>query len=254
MALDRQGLGTISVQEFVDRLRSELSTSEAEATRLSALLVEVADDGELISYSAFLAACLSAHEAVLKEGDLRSLFLRLDTDNDGLVTFADLSKALGDTVDLEELRSDLNEDGGSCEELTYDDFRLLLLFPARGLHKILGAENASWRVDTVRARIGLTDEGEAVDAARRENMAWRLWWRDGGPASAGLPHATEALVDGELQRTLSKDLPNVGDDLPAAWAVATVEAKGGDISAARRENLCWRKWNMNGAVGEAPPS
>jgi len=133
--LDKEGTGTIPVKELAERLCSELNASEEEATALAAAAAS-ADGGELISYSAFLAACLSTHMAALKEQQIRELFARLDRDKNGFVSIEELGAGLGDVVDLEELRADLGDSGG---ELTYDTFCWLLLRPAAGLRHLLSA-------------------------------------------------------------------------------------------------------------------
>mmetsp|Transcript_17330 Transcript_17330/g.39292 ORF Transcript_17330/g.39292 Transcript_17330/m.39292 type:complete len:391 (+) Transcript_17330:1-1173(+) len=266
--LDKEGTGTIPVKELAERLCSELNASEEEATALAAAAAS-ADGGELISYSAFLAACLSTHMAALKEQQIRELFARLDRDKNGFVSIEELGAGLGDVVDLEELRADLGDSGG---ELTYDTFCWLLLRPAAGLRHLLSACRslpglASWRVETVRARHGQRlpsgdDHDTATEAARCENASWRRWYlsvacnsAEVSPAgSVRAPSPPESVVavsprilpkEPSVDMTIEVEgiLRKSGEEVASAWAMATAEAKDGSVDASRRENLAWRKWN-----------
>eukprot|EP00930_Biecheleria_cincta_P088924 TRINITY_DN7818_c0_g1_i3.p1 TRINITY_DN7818_c0_g1~~TRINITY_DN7818_c0_g1_i3.p1 ORF type:complete len:862 (+),score=154.78 TRINITY_DN7818_c0_g1_i3:267-2588(+) len=293
-ALDEQGTGMVKVKDLAQSLAQHTKSPE-EAEAISAALAE-SDDSEEVSYSAFLAACLCAHHSHLEEKQLRGLFDRLDKDGTGTITAEQLGQALGDVVDMESI----NVEFGS-RPLTFTDFRWLLQRPQlapssmSGLRQLVGAFRGlglekNWRVDTVRARL----EGEnSIEAARRENAAWRRWHKQRLRREAGeeiaedddeedssdelLPESVQAQLpsmqtlpsessskgidsrkcsgaeslsrgaDSELAASSSPSvLPNEESnaDLQTAWAVATAEAKEGELEARRRENLAWRKMNM----------
>lgn len=180
-ALDKEGTGFIAVHDLADRLMELGNLPEDEAEELSTAMASTAQDGsqELISYSDFLAACLSAHMTALGGADLAGLFKRLDKDNDGLLSIDDVRQALGSisAEDMEELTDEL--DG---KMMNYNDFRWLLLTPrlgpsVHGMRALLSTYNdltASWRVDTKRAKAKMLDEDEELEAKRRENATWRL--------------------------------------------------------------------------------
>mmetsp|Transcript_62730 Transcript_62730/g.180462 ORF Transcript_62730/g.180462 Transcript_62730/m.180462 type:complete len:731 (-) Transcript_62730:271-2463(-) len=172
--LDQDGDGKIAINDLARRLMEHGGLLQEEAADLSAALAEADDGGDLVSYSAFLSACLSA-SVTLDDQQLRSLFSRLDLNKSGTVSVEEVSSALGNVVDVEDLR---REFGGGV--LTYIDFRWLMSMPGHGptilgLRQLLGVYGtleSSWKVSTRNARKRVTDSF-AMEAARRENMAWR---------------------------------------------------------------------------------
>lgn len=265
-AMDLQGKGTIPVLDFAARLAADPAISAEEAAVLSAALAESSADGggDEVSYSTFLAACFSQHVQSYESTSLRAMFDGLDRDDEGNVSLDAVGKALGSTVDLTELAADLDFETTSSR-ISYDEFRWLLLQPARGIRQVLtaaklagGFSTVTWRVDTARAKTGLATDVEAMEARRRENAAWRIWWRDGGPASVGMPHPTQVAagspLDGapaseisvrtSMHEDSSKLIGSLAADPQAAWSVSTARAKKGGgadaVDAARRENMAWR--------------
>lgn len=284
-ALDEQGGGMIKVKDLAQSLSQHSSTSPEEAEAISAALAE-GDDSEEVSYSAFLAACLCAHHSHLEEKQLRGLFERLDKDATGTITAEQLGQALGDFVDMDSI----NVEFGS-RPLTFTDFHWLLQRPQlapssiSGLRQLLCAFRGlgldkSWRVDTVRAKYKCKEGDDSMEAARRENAAWRNWHKqrlrqESGEEITEVEEEDQAKSSEELTGKSAKTqvpseqtlpsmisnrsidskcidsdqtpaLPNDGSnsDLQNAWAVATAEAKEGELEARRRENLAWRKMNM----------
>lgn len=259
-ALDEHCSGTVSVKDLLGRLLKSTSAEEAEA--IAAALASL-EDGEQISYSAFLAACLGAHTS-LEDKQLHELFQRLDRDRDGKVTAAEVCMALGDVVDLKALRTEL---GG--RSLTYAEFKWLLLRPhvgqtIFGLRQLLGAFKEvglphCWRVYTGLGRHQGIDEDKAMEAARQENAVWRMWHFSHNHSLEGCQEEEEE-EDEDLATTapietsgfpltepsaqvvkLDEELPEVAKgDATDVWRQAMHEAKSGDIEAIRRENLAWR--------------
>lgn len=269
-ALDAKGCGFVSVEDLARKLAELASIDEAEAQKLSAALAASSDNpgaggNELVSYSAFLAACLSAHmTTTLSEQDVRELFDRIDHDRDGRISVDELEANLGDLLDMEELRERLGGD-----QITFDEFRKRLLGPLfvssiQGLRTLLGSvrgtATAQWRNFTTRAKFDLD---ESMEAKRAENVAWRLWARSQahscsrgdldtaspsdaacGGMSGSQRSDSQLSLSSELNPVPGPKLPSrddVGATIHAEWAVATAEAKAGDIEAARRENRAWRE-------------
>lgn len=240
--LDEQGCGTVSVGNFVSRL-AQLSSSEDEATEIAACLAAGDGQEELISYSAFLAACLSTH-LTFNENQCQELFQRIDVNADGYVSIEDVDAALGDVVDIEELKADLG-----CNQLSFDDFRWLLHRPhegatVRGLRQLLSTcrdMQQRWRVDTLKTRVGLCSSAEeALEASRRENAAWRMW---GKSAEVASDETIPEIVANSTQPT-AELLEELGPNPQSTWLIATAEAKGGAADKVRKENLAWRSWHM----------
>jgi len=196
-ALDVRKEGTVSVKDLIDCLVESSATTEGEARAIAASLSGV-DGQELVSYSAFLAACLSA-QMTFTEEDMFELFRRLDKDQDGFVSTEDIGAALGHLVDLEALVSELPAEANAHEEapaegrrLSFADFRRLLDMPrigttVCGLWQLMAAHSGKDpRGVITRVRRGLATEEER----RAENMSWRLFWkerqggRDGSPRSS----------------------------------------------------------------------
>jgi len=175
-ALDTDGDGKVLIADLARALTEDGGLAEADAEQLSAAFAESgADaDGSQVSYSAFLAACLSAH-VNLDDQHLRELFNRLDRNQSGTVSCDDLLQALGDVLGSEALQQEF-----AGKELTYNEFRWLMSMPRLGpsiigLRQLLGAckdIKGSWKLSTRMAKAGAADD--AMEAARRENMAWRV--------------------------------------------------------------------------------
>jgi len=171
-ALDTQGTGEVAVEDLAKSLVARAEMSEAEAEALAAAMAGM--EGETVSYSAFLAACLSAH-VTLGDAEMRLLFDRLDKNAAGRVSVEQVSEALGDVVDLEALEGDFSANG-----LTYEDFRWLMSMPRLGPTKLglknlvgtFGSLEGSWKSSTKKAKNGTAEE--ASEAARKENLAWRI--------------------------------------------------------------------------------
>jgi len=176
-ALDKDGDGKVAIEDLARRLMERGGLSQTEAAQLSAALAEADGPGDRVSYSAFLAACLSAHVA-LDDQHLRCLFDRLDAKQTGTVSAEDVCHALGDIVDMADLTAELEG-----KPLAYSDFRWLMSMPGHGptilgLRHLLGACSSvavSWKLSS-RAKKSL-DEAQAMEATRRENMAWRVWFK-----------------------------------------------------------------------------
>jgi calcium-dependent protein kinase len=260
-ALDAGGRGLISASTLAQRLAELPAVSTEEAEVLSATLAELGDgDGGLVSYSAFLSACLCTRMALSDEQVAEDLFNRLDEDADGRITIRELEVAFGD-VDVEAL-SDLELEivgsDGSGKGFTLDGFKALLQGPLlggagrRALQGLLGVCRdlpLNTRFGKHRVRL---NTGDDFAAARAENIAWRHWAAD--PASAAAMASSLAVEKDRSEsprqpqppsslkaKALQQEFQSVGSpERHEAWAVATREAKTGDWEAARRENMTWR--------------
>lgn len=176
-ALRKDSDGKVAIKDLARRLMECGGLSKTEAVQLSAALAESDECGDRVSYSGFLAACLSAHVA-LDDQHLRCLFDRLGAKQTGTVSAADVCHALGDVVDIADLTAELEG-----KPLTYSDFRWLMSMPNHGptvlgLRHLLGACSSvavSWKLSCHAKKS--TDEAQAMQATRRENMAWRVWFK-----------------------------------------------------------------------------
>merc|ERR1711924_592135 len=123
-------------------------------------------------------------------GQLQEIFHIMDKDADGFVTLDEVRDSLGNALDMDDLQADLKRDGRDTGKISFNYFRWLILSPTRSLGPIMHSLNG--RIDTIRAKgvPGLRGD-EAFEASRRENAAWRVWYRDrdgvggGAPKSAG---------------------------------------------------------------------
>jgi len=288
-ALDVESTGFITCKALTEQFKK--TASEEEARELEAALKNV-EEGEEISYTAFLAVCLSGH-LTLGDAEVREIFDRFDVNKDGILSEEEILASLSDLVGphLEELQDQVKERG-----LTFEDFKRMLLGPRvgcglaglEGLLKWAGAGAKSWRVDTALARMrtgtstsissppvrpssssSATAHVEApwMDAARRENLAWRqrkLWDRASTPkgsrqdqprrsAHTNIPvgvNVTQLKLDDEVKASPPRGTLIEGSPVPAEWAIATLEAKDGNPEAVRREYHSWRVWNKEAIAEE----
>jgi len=172
-ALDHDSDGKVAIQDLALHLVEHGGLSTEDAADLSAALAEAGKDDCMVSFSAFLAACMSA-SVTFDRTELRSLFDRLDTNRSGTVSFEDVASTLGAVVDVEELWGEF-----AGRELTYNDFRWLMSMPGHGpsvleLRQLLGAFDSiksDWNASARGAKAATM--AEAIEAARRENVAWR---------------------------------------------------------------------------------
>jgi serine/threonine protein kinase len=130
---DEAGSGMVKVKDMVSMLIKHQNCSKDEAEQITSSL-QALSDGDLVSYSAFLAACLSSHMAKhMKDSDLQGLFKRMDKDHDGTVSLEEVKEVFGDDVIGEE---QLKEVMGSKNHLTLSDLRWLLFNPTNeAVHK-----------------------------------------------------------------------------------------------------------------------
>jgi Ca2+-binding EF-hand superfamily protein len=293
-ALDKQKDGMVSVANLTDQLMRYSDADEQEARHICECLAAI-DGGEMVSYSAFLATCLSERTA-LSDDDIEELFARLDEDGDGLIHVEDLKDKFGSLVDPDEwerVEGDLED-----KKFSLTDFRWMLVKPRLG-QTSADMKKEMWfysdkdrRADSARVRHAQPSEGnqeQVCAAARRENMSWRLFWRErhgraassGSNTPAGTPDrsperrianvvmgdypserafASPSRGTSQTQATLggvsavSGAVSDAGDLLKELdsenylrddWAVATREAKDGDVEAARKENMAWRKFHFD---------
>jgi len=121
---------------------------------------------------------------------------------------------------------------------------------------------ASWRVETAKNRHNAegesTEDGEQsrVEAARRENAAWRRMAM-GTYQPPPTPEKVEQTVEEfkeEVQNLLPADelVAQVAGNENETWAASTIEAKDGGIEAARRENMAFRMQHMRREKGASP--
>jgi len=236
-ALDRAGRGVIKEEDLAELLVQH-DVGEGEAEALAAALQDADVESEGITYSTFLAACLSAYMGrLIGEPQVWQLFERLDVNGDGKVTLEEVGMALGqEIIESEGVRAEIG-DG-----LTFDDFMKFLLggppTVSTDVSKLLQVKDG-WRVCSVNARAG-AESGEALNNARLENALWRQWARGVSLESANTTDGSVSPTSLSSQHSCAL-LASLGDDVHAYWRSATAKAKTGEVEAVRRENMAWRK-------------
>ncbi|CAN0076719.1 unnamed protein product [Pylaiella littoralis] len=121
--MDRDGSGTISLEEFDRVLSSQADLSKADIHALFAS-VDV-DNGNAVNFNEFLAATLERRE--LDERRLKLAFDRLDYDHSGTIDSTDLRNIVGSDLGQEGIDEiftlfDLNRDG----EIDFSEFKLAM--------------------------------------------------------------------------------------------------------------------------------
>jgi calcium-dependent protein kinase len=94
LAVDKDFSGDITLQEFGDAFKQKFSDPKV----ISRIFSAIDQDGSgLIHYTEFLAACLfvSPEETIEFEMDVDTVFDKLDTDRDGLISESNLREILG---------------------------------------------------------------------------------------------------------------------------------------------------------------
>ncbi|CAB9524981.1 MAP kinase-activated protein kinase 2 (Fragment) [Seminavis robusta] len=116
---DTNKSGDITYQEFVDALSSSGYTEE----QLKPIFEAVDIDGSgHIRYTEFLAATLELHGAI-REELLAEAFDRLDCDDSGYISAANLKEILGDGFESNEIDDIIKEaTGGKHDKISYSEF------------------------------------------------------------------------------------------------------------------------------------
>jgi len=106
LELDQDKTGTVKLWEFKKVMEDQFHVSDEQA--ISVFHALDAGHTDEIHYSEFLAAMCSSRIA-LHDDLLKSTFRRLDTDNTGFITVANLKEVLGGSFDGEEVEEMLKE-------------------------------------------------------------------------------------------------------------------------------------------------
>lgn len=119
-AIDKDGQGTISLQELKEVLEEKFNISDSETAAIFSSLDS--NNDHAIHYSDFLAAMVS-HRIALHDELLRKAFNRFDVDQSGFITKDNLREVLGDTFDGVKVgkllaEADFSHDG----QISYDEF------------------------------------------------------------------------------------------------------------------------------------
>ncbi len=117
--LDTDNTGTLSKAEF----RQALHLCEMTHEQVDRLFetVDLNESGE-IDYTEFLGASLTT----MHTPSIRTAFGMLDLNNDGSISISELKSVLGDEYSDDEL-TEMIQSVGSDEQITFDDFKMLLL-------------------------------------------------------------------------------------------------------------------------------
>ncbi|XP_019500082.1 PREDICTED: calmodulin-like [Hipposideros armiger] len=126
---DKNGDGTISVQELGDVMRT-LGQNPSEA-ELKDIIARVDTDGDgAISFEEFLAAMVKRMKSMGGDHDMREVFQAFDLDGDGHITVDELKQAMaqvGEKLSQKELEAmireaDVDQDG----KVNYEEFARML--------------------------------------------------------------------------------------------------------------------------------
>lgn len=118
--LDKNKVGTVSLDELAKVLQNQLHMSQAEA-KLIFNRVDQTGDQE-IHYTEFLAAALQA-KMIINEKYIREAFQKFDVDNTGLISEEDLRRVLGDEYKGEDVGQILRQvDYKNNGYIDYDEF------------------------------------------------------------------------------------------------------------------------------------
>lgn len=127
-AIDADGSGSISREEFSSALGAHPQLKESEVVRIFDQ-IDFSRQGE-VSYNEFLAATLGALSGGtrgLDEESVRAVFERLDTDSDGVVTRDNLVRALGGAISSGEVDAWFEQIGCTNGKLLIGDLLRLML-------------------------------------------------------------------------------------------------------------------------------
>ena len=124
VALDETGNGTISRKEFKRAMAAHPEFKKSEVTRIFDS-IDFDGRGEL-SYNKFLAATIGTSTKGVDEQALRKVFHLLDTDNDDIVTHADLQRSLGNAISDGEIDAMLLKIGCTSKKLYFGDLLRLM--------------------------------------------------------------------------------------------------------------------------------
>jgi calcium-dependent protein kinase len=245
---DEAGSGMVKVKDMVSMLIKHQNCSKDEAEQITSSL-QALSDGDLVSYSAFLAACLSSHMAKhMKDSDLQGLFKRMDKDHDGTVSLEEVKEVFGDDVIGEE---QLKEVMGSKNHLTLSDLRWLLFNPTNeAVHKdkLDGLFKAK-EVNRIWKTRGKNQDVRIENYAFRKMAMEKLQGSTDGPTEEEAVRASQQSLESVKMYETASDFKEgfdeirdtVQKDLAEEWKGATQQAKDDDaLEAARKENLAWR--------------
>lgn len=216
-AVNVTGSGAITRNEFRDALR--LAHPEFNERELRELFdcVDFSHNGEVLSYTEFLAATHGARMPPPSEEQVRAVFARLDRDGDGVITPDDLVSALGHALGRDEINQMFAQLGCTSNRLYFADLLRLMVEPAAmtvaaglSVAKLRGSGAAMPRVPSlgeIGKSLSMSDlvlQTEARDAKdKQEQMAARPfpWLARGRSAHFVVMDSTDDASSTETEST-----------------------------------------------------
>jgi len=115
LAVDKDYSGDITMEEFVSAFKRKIKDPKLISKLFSAI---DQDKSGLIHYTEFLASCLfaSPKETIQFDMDIDTVFKKLDTDNDGLISESNLRETLGPMCTRSYVSKILGDDKVTKEE------------------------------------------------------------------------------------------------------------------------------------------
>jgi len=210
MDLDPNRTGTISLMDFKEALKDH-DVSEEVIEDVFAHL-DITDAGK-ISYTAFLAAMVSAQELV--DDDLvRAVFRRFDRADKGFISATDLTELFGPSHDVQEVTDMMEETNGAHRGmLTLEEFRRYLqnsnpnfTVAAAGICDEDDWEYADARKQGNGLNRGLEEEGgNVLEPILEEDPCWRHMQAK-GTERATVQMALEVESEAQKRRTVQVEL------------------------------------------------
>ena len=268
-AIDADGSGSISREEFSSALGAHPQLKESEVVRIFDQ-IDFSRQGE-VSYNEFLAATLGALSGGtrgLDEESVRAVFERLDTDSDGVVTRDNLVRALGGAISSGEVDAWFEQIGCTNGKLLIGDLLRLMLEQrveagvdaqplAPQLSRSLSSNNVTLTSEAqlaAKAKEELTGDGKhprAMMAARPDRAQPRHFIRESQPGEAA-PMAVRAVAPRRVplprRRQRAAAQKSMDGSVFATFSKWTSTPRGSSTSIRRQRRR--RGESRNGGIGD----
>jgi len=196
LQIDTANTGTITMAELLQVLKNQGIANDDAKSMLDSL---DANDDSTIHYTEFLAAMMT-HTIASNEGHIKAAFNRLDRDNSGFITLANLKATLGESYDGVDMETILKEvDTGNTGNISFEEFAAYI----QGGGAELGASH---------------QELVCKLAEEEKKMA------PAAPASPAAPEAAAPASADQVAAAAPQAAPASGYEQPAAQAEAAPAA------------------------------
>jgi calcium-dependent protein kinase len=208
--LDKQKVGTISLEGLTKVLQTQLNMSEAEAKLIFNRMDQTGN--QEIHYTEFLAAALQA-KMILNEKYIKQAFQKFDVDNTGLISEEDLRRVLGDEYKGEDVGQIMRQvDYKNNGYIDYDEF-VKALMDTTCVEPATAGTNEHYNEQSVRSRRMFANKllqmsDESVRLANEHNgpstFTWGSCRRDGRFKFDMNMNILEGLPEKPIRETVSE--------------------------------------------------